>query len=245
MQLDVLKFSEFICCRPCLTKFEETIQYRNDLLNNQRVLEAWFNSSLPEIFHEDDKLAITNFAIKTENDADFNVEFMNLACPFQSSSFIESINDSLVDQQLKFEHSEAKRESVELMSNSPRKKSLEKKLEDATFACTECNKSFLKKVYLRKHFNNVHKQGLDEVCQHCGKLFKNSKRLKAHLLTHQSEKKYKCNQCPKQFVSSGDLSRHLRVSRIRINKYSRLSIFCLTGSQSRETFPVSCLLEKL
>lgn len=172
-----------------MEKFEETIQYRNDLLKNQTILDVWLKSSIQstEVFNEADELSAKEFVIKTEDEVDFNVEFMSLACPFPSSTSIEK-------------------------SYSEPQPDLPVACPDLPIACPECNKQFLKKVYLRKHFNNVHKQGLDEICQHCGKVFKNSKRLKAHLLTHQTEKKYKCDQCAKQFVSSGDLSRHIRVS---------------------------------
>lgn len=194
-KVDIGKFSQFICNEPCLQKFEEAIQYRNNLLKNQTTLEIWYNSSLgTNSSNETDEIG--DISVKTEADSDYNVEFMSLTCPYQAN----------------FEDNPPLKYSDEKFPSSLSKKTSPEKPRDSPIACPECNKQFYKKVYLRKHFNNVHKKGLDEVCQHCGKVFKNSKRLKAHLLTHQTEKKYKCDQCPKQFVSSGDLSRHLRVS---------------------------------
>lgn len=88
-----------------------------------------------------------------------------------------------------------------------------KKLKDP-ITCPKCNRQFFYKAYFQFHYKDVHREDREEICQYCGKVFKNSRRLNSHILIHQTdaEKKFKCDKCDRQFNFSGDLTRHRRVS---------------------------------
>lgn len=94
-----------------------------------------------------------------------------------------------------------------------KKKYPKKKLKDP-ITCPKCKRQFYYKAYFQFHYKDVHRNDREEICQFCGKVFKNSRRLNSHILIHQtdSEKKHKCDKCSKQFNFSGDLTRHKRVS---------------------------------
>lgn len=93
-----------------------------------------------------------------------------------------------------------------------KKKYQKKRLKDP-ISCPKCDRQFYYKAYLQFHYKDVHSEDREEVCQFCGKVFKNSRRLNSHLLVHQNdaEKRHKCETCGKQFNFSGDLIRHKRV----------------------------------
>lgn len=99
-------------------------------------------------------------------------------------------------------------------SMNRKKKYPKKRLKDPiTCPISSCNRLFYYKAYFQFHFKDVHREDREEICQYCGKVFKNSRRLNSHIFIHQtdSDKRHKCDVCDKQFNFSGDLSRHKRV----------------------------------
>lgn len=138
----------------------------------------------------------------------------------------ESALDHHVCPRMKIEEIDEEEESsmeLELSSSSrlKKKKYPKKKLKDP-ISCPKCDRKFFYKAYFQFHFKDVHRNDREEICQFCGKVFKNSRRLNSHILIHQSEaeKKFKCDKCEKQFNFSGDLVRHKRVSRLyKVNKF--------------------------
>ena len=50
-----------------------------------------------------------------------------------------------------------------------------------------------------------------QICEVCGIVFKNIRRLNSHILIHNNEKKFKCTECDKEFNFSGDFARHQRI----------------------------------
>lgn len=112
-----------------------------------------------------------------------------------------------------YERSEILDESQTSQSNSQRKKYPKKRLKEA-ISCPKCDRQFFYKAYFQFHYKDVHREDREEICQYCGKVFKNSRRLNSHLVVHQknaTEKRHKCDVCDKQFHFSGDLARHKRV----------------------------------
>lgn len=103
---------------------------------------------------------------------------------------------------------EAVEEEVDMLQTSPKKKYARKKLKEP-LTCPKCDRQFFYRSYLQFHYKDVHKDA-QEICQFCGKIFKNSRRLNSHLQIHKKagEKRFRCDQCNKEFSFSGDLSRH-------------------------------------
>uniref|UniRef100_A0A182R9M6 Zinc finger protein 865 n=1 Tax=Anopheles funestus TaxID=62324 RepID=A0A182R9M6_ANOFN len=78
------------------------------------------------------------------------------------------------------------------------------------YVCHICNKAFVKQSYLNTHKNTVH-VGLKRYrCQECGKQFSNSSNLIAHRRIHTGEKPYECGECDSKFNQSSALTRHMR-----------------------------------
>lgn len=101
--------------------------------------------------------------------------------------------------------------TIEDDDESRRKKYQRKRLKDP-IKCPKCDRLFYYKSYFAFHFKDVHSQDRCEVCQYCGKVFKNSRRLNSHILIHnEGEKRFKCETCNKEFNYSGDLLRHKRI----------------------------------
>lgn len=82
-------------------------------------------------------------------------------------------------------------------SNSQREKRI--------YDCTECEKSFTKKVYYLSHLHNVHKidtydgkqiPDSSAKCDTCHKIFSSIATLQKHKLTH-GERNFLCNYCGK------------------------------------------------
>jgi hypothetical protein len=78
-------------------------------------------------------------------------------------------------------------------SMNQKKKYPKKKLKDP-ITCPKCNRLFYYKAYFQFHFKDVHREDREEICQYCGKVFKNSRRLNSHIFIHQtnSETQVRC-----------------------------------------------------
>lgn len=77
------------------------------------------------------------------------------------------------------------------------------------YVCQICSKSFGSKKMLRGHIRCIHEIG-PVLCEVCGKgISRNSYR--SHLKTHQAIKPFKCNFCPKRFLTRPHVEKHLVV----------------------------------
>lgn len=127
-------------------------------------------------------------------------------------------------------------------SLNKKKKYPKKRLKDP-ISCPKCNRQFFYKAYFQFHYKDVHRDDREEICQFCGKVFKNSRRLNSHILIHQTdgEKKFKCDKCEKQFNFSGDFLRHKRV-KIKLKIALTFSIqFPFTDSRKHQALCLSSL----
>lgn len=174
-------------------KFEETVKYRNYLIDNQNLLQTWYKAGDTEDLSE---------FIKVEQEEESD-SLMTSYC-FNCNSYLDD-NHMCPRNELQAETDNC---------DKPKEKRVRKVHELLPVMCDECGKEFSKKAYLKTHFQNAHMKNRIEVCQHCGKLCKNLKRLNAHLLYHQPDRKNKCSHCPKVFATPGDLKRHLRVRKL-------------------------------
>ncbi|KAL8611935.1 hypothetical protein ACOMHN_034064 [Nucella lapillus] len=81
------------------------------------------------------------------------------------------------------------------------------------FQCTECSKTFQRRVHYDRHLRDVHGPQLrPHLCDICGKSFKRSDALQQHKLVHMSQasRKYQfhCSKCNKGFRSQAHLREH-------------------------------------
>jgi Zinc finger, C2H2 type len=189
-----------------MEELEAFISFRLKLLNNQAALDKLneeFKSLPPE---SDAKVENEEFIIDlNENDPEEEMEIEYL------EEHISEIDEHLgiQEQQLQCEESKCESETEEL--DSSKRKYQRKRLKDP-IKCPKCCKMFFYKSYFAFHYKDVHSQDRCEVCYHCGRQFKNSRRLNSHMLTHNTgEKKFKCEKCGKEFNYSGDLLRHKRM----------------------------------
>merc|ERR1719319_1829539 len=80
------------------------------------------------------------------------------------------------------------------------------------YDCLKWGKQFKKKMSLNKHRITKHHEDLPDVktfsCDHCGKLFLDSRNLKQHVLVHTGEKPFVCDVCSKAFSTPANLKVH-------------------------------------
>ena len=76
--------------------------------------------------------------------------------------------------------------------------------------CSECNKGFSSKGYLKKHKEIVHEKRKEKhQCEICKRVFSFKENMKRHKkAVHDELKLYKCNDCDHRSKSSCDLKKH-------------------------------------
>ncbi|RWS12982.1 zinc finger protein OZF-like protein [Dinothrombium tinctorium] len=76
------------------------------------------------------------------------------------------------------------------------------------FQCDICGQRYVSISSLVSHRRREHTGDKPYVCEHCGKAFTMSNRLKCHLRVHSDEKYYKCQDCSKEFKSCSAFRAH-------------------------------------
>ena len=84
---------------------------------------------------------------------------------------------------------------------------------DEPYECTTCGKTFVSDVVLHSHKEQhveAHTDGkpYSRVCGYCGELYTSKCMFENHQRTHTGEKPFKCDICPKAFVSKSLLRKH-------------------------------------
>ncbi|CAO1394451.1 unnamed protein product [Diamesa hyperborea] len=185
-----------IVCKLCCEKFQNVIAYRRTLIDNQILLKHIIDKQ-PEVESEVDKIDYIDNNLKHEN---------------ESSYWCEDCDDHFSDQNQLDEH-KCLKDSVSVEDKTdyepPTKKKVVRKRLEQPIVC-KCSKVFYYKSYYHFHYKDVHEQK-EEICEVCGIVFKNIRRLNSHILIHNNEKKFKCTECDKEFNFSGDFARHQRI----------------------------------
>jgi len=82
--------------------------------------------------------------------------------------------------------------------------------------CTICGRQFKRPGYLKIHAQ-LHTDNPDRpfICNVCGKAFRLRPTLNCHMAVHDSEKRFHCAECPKQFSLHRRLCRHIAEVHLR------------------------------
>ena len=79
---------------------------------------------------------------------------------------------------------------------------------DHQVPCPHCDAKLRTKNVLKKHIEWFH---ILDPCPDCGKMFGRAKMRKHRLVWHESERKFKCDICPKSFITNQSLRDHRNV----------------------------------
>uniref|UniRef100_A0A182MS74 C2H2-type domain-containing protein n=1 Tax=Anopheles culicifacies TaxID=139723 RepID=A0A182MS74_9DIPT len=75
--------------------------------------------------------------------------------------------------------------------------------------CSHCGKGFLTPGALKDHVQQLHIDSSPQFhCEYCGKQFMKKSLLKLHLVTHQQDRRYGCDQCDARFHFGYQLKKH-------------------------------------
>ena len=75
--------------------------------------------------------------------------------------------------------------------------------------CEKCNFSCTKKIDLKKHVQDKHREVQKEKnCRICGEVFAENYELENHLRSHQESERFRCDQCGKVFYLEWRLKKH-------------------------------------
>eukprot|EP01083_Nonionella_stella_P026107 71887_1 len=86
-----------------------------------------------------------------------------------------------------------------------------KKFKPTKFACTQCDRVFRKKYYLKRHVINMHTPNQDKPyqCKYCTYGGATKKQIVWHENIHRNERRYKCTYCEKRFNNKKDVKHHV------------------------------------
>lgn len=90
------------------------------------------------------------------------------------------------------------------------------------YTCNSCPEIFDSLVELNKH-KKAHGKNRFK-CPQCDKWCADRTKLKTHLVSHQTEKKFSCNLCDQSYKHKNNLDRHVRITHYNEKKY--LCHFC-------------------
>lgn len=154
------------------------MSYRETLLRNQETLHEFYNKSMIVDEELDDMLeehlVEESYEIKQEDEVNIQ-EFVDADAMIECNNCHQEINATFLDHhvcppaKLEEEMSSSELDGLD-DSNNLKKKYPKKKLRDP-ITCPKCDRQFFYKAYFQFHYKDVHRQGREEICQFCGKVF--------------------------------------------------------------------------
>ena len=80
-----------------------------------------------------------------------------------------------------------------------------------TYVCSECNRVFLSKILWKSHHAIIHSKQESFSCggKMCGKVFRDETTMNKHRQLHLQVRLFRCDTCPRTFLSESSLERHL------------------------------------
>ena len=104
--------------------------------------------------------------------------------------------------------------------------------------CELCGMTFTSKTMLYRHTIDTHQSSL--VCNTCGRVLSSRKSLRAHELTHATNRKYPCQLCPSQYTSGYQLKLHIMKSHDKTARF----VCDICGSTYRDKSSIVKHLQK-
>lgn len=160
----------------------------------------------------DETIEIKKYLEDDQEDCIENVSHSNEVYETAGSSKEDDIVSC--DKELQPDHEEFNYQNVQVSVKSRKKRSrnLEiAKINNRTFVCTICSKSFISKNNLTKHESIHLPDNLKKMisCPYCKKMFRMRKSLTVHVKAiHTCERPYVCEECGKAFPQKGHLIQH-------------------------------------
>lgn len=102
-------------------------------------------------------------------------------------------------------------------------------ISDDRISCTQCNRTFAKLKYLRKHIREVHERATPFSCKTCGKRFNRKANLIEHELIHQNKYLAVCKTCQKSYRTPSALKLHERTHTGEKPYVRRFFLSCTTN----------------
>ena len=87
-------------------------------------------------------------------------------------------------------------------------------------SCSDCGKSFKSSQTLKAHMRNMHEgEKEDYVCGHCDRAFTHKGSLKAHMKSAHTDMKHKCTECDYTHFALSRIKAHHRIVHLKIRDH--------------------------
>lgn len=194
-----------------MEQLESVSAFRTRLLINQKTLRKLHEEQkCIQIIKQEPEHLQVDIIIQEENEQ-IKGEEMQIEYLEEHIEIIEEqeIDCSQMNNSTLIENETEIFDETEIVLNNKRK--YQRKRLKTPIKCPQCDRLFYYKSYFAFHYKDVHQEDCC-CCHHCGKVFKNCRRLNSHMLIHNvGEKRFKCEKCLKEFNYSGDLLRHKKI----------------------------------
>ena len=95
----------------------------------------------------------------------------------------------------------------------------EEQLEDGSYKCHVCDKTFVKKSYYKQHVMS-HMKTYE--CTICLRKFSHSHHLNQHMITHENPNSHECKICHRKFTFKFNLTTHMKKHIKCYDKYGNI-----------------------